>query len=132
MSAEGVNRKLRLLMRKSEDEQKAVENLINSGHYRIAISRCYFVVFYAASALLAFHGKAFSKHSAVVSFFGKEFSAKDAQSKNMHRILLDLFDLRNDADYKLSEDPKEEDARKQLALAVKFHDWVESQLPLSG
>lgn len=132
MSAEGVNRKLRLLMHKSEDEIGGVENLIGSGHYRMAISRCYFIVFYAASALLASHGLAFSKHSAVVSFFGKEFSAKDAQSKKMHGILLDLFELRNDADYKLSEDPKEKDARKQLALAIKFRDWVESQLPLSG
>lgn len=130
MSAQGVNRKLSLLMHKSEDEIKAVNDLIGSGHYRIAISRCYYIVFYAACALLASRGLAFAKHSAVVSFFGKEFASKDKQSRQMHRILIELFELRNDADYKLSPDPKKEEAEKQLELAKKFHDWVKNQLPL--
>ncbi len=117
------------MIQRSRDEMGAVENLIDAGHSRIAISRSYYIAFYSATALVLNMGEEFSKHSALLAAFGKEFGKIGETEQRMHKIFLNLFDLRHDTDYNLSVVPSKEEAIKYQQRAVEFLEWAKTQLP---
>lgn len=129
MSEADRDKRLFLLMRRSRDELDIVKKLISNGNFSVAISRSYYSTFYAATAVMMNLGKEFSKHSALGSALGKEFATKDETGKKIHRIFLDLFEIRHEADYILTADPNEEEALKYLDMAREFHEWAKTQLP---
>ncbi len=128
MSAMGKKKRTRLLMNRSKDEIKKVEDFISLGYFDTAISRSYYSVFYAATAVMAERGMEFSKHKALISAFGKEFGQKDEIGKKMHGLFIVLFDERQEVDYKLLEFPKQKDAEERLMGIKEFHEWARSQL----
>ena len=73
--------------------------LIEAGHGDGAASRCYYAIFYAASALLAGMGLDFASHRAVIAAFGREFVHAGKVEAKYHRMLIDAYDLRQRADY---------------------------------
>lgn len=52
--------------------QQSKDNL-DLGHYDVAVSRAYYAMFYAATALLHSQGISRKKHSGVHSAFGQQF-----------------------------------------------------------
>lgn len=56
-------------------------------------------MFYVASALLAENGLYSAKHSGVHALFGEHFAKASRINPKFHRLLLDAFDRRIQADY---------------------------------
>jgi len=62
-------------------------------------NRCYYAMFYAASALAIHDGFTFHKHGAIISYIHREYVKAGRISKDLGRDLLAAFDRRTEADY---------------------------------
>jgi len=87
------------LMARAEQSRSAARLLIDNGFLAEAISRAYYAMFYAATALLHSEGIAVSKHSAVIAKVGEHFAKTGRIPLHLHRFLIDMFDERQAADY---------------------------------
>jgi uncharacterized protein (UPF0332 family) len=104
----------------SRDALRAAEKLLESGLWRDAINRCYYVQFYSVLALLALKGLGSSKHSGVISLFDREFVKAGVFSKELSLALHSMFDLRQEADYEEMASVGETDARAAHGRASQF------------
>lgn len=62
-------------------------------------NRCYYAMFYAASALTIRDGQALHKHRAVISYLHREYVKTGRISEESGRAILTAFDRRTEADY---------------------------------
>lgn len=67
--------------------------------YYGSVSRAYYAIFHAASALLVLDGKRFKKHSAVISFFGKEYVNTGIVPREYQDAFNKMLEIRNIVDY---------------------------------
>ena len=79
-----------------------------AGHYRGAINRAYYAMFYAIQALMIKNKVKVSKHTGVIAFFDREFVKPGIIDKEFSKWLHRLFDLRQDADYGDMFEPTED------------------------
>lgn len=94
--------------------------LMNAGHYRGAINRAYYAMFYAAQALIVQDRAKIRKHSGVLSYFDREFVKTGKIDKTFSKWLHRLFDLRQDADYGDMYEPTREQCDEALENAREF------------
>lgn len=87
------------LMARAQQSRDASRLLIDNGFLAEAVSRAYYAMFYAATALLHSEGIAVSKHSAVIALVGQHFAKTKRIPPRLHRLLIDMFDQRQAADY---------------------------------
>lgn len=85
-----------------------------------AISRAYYAMFYVAEALLAERNLEFKKHAAVHAAFGEHFAKTRSLDPKYHRWLLDAFDQRITADYRVGTELTAHDAGTLVEQAKKF------------
>lgn len=78
----------------------AARELTAAGHYRDAMNRAYYAMFYCAMALLASKGLGASKHSGVLSLFSRYFVKTGEFPVEDGRHLQRAFDLRQGGDYR--------------------------------
>lgn len=98
------------------------------GDHDFAVSRAYYAMFYAAEALLASRGLAFSKHSAVIGAIAREF-VRTGELEPRHFEAIDFaFRERNVADYGYTESVPAATARRVLQDAEGFISEVETKL----
>ncbi|MEW6235244.1 MAG: HEPN domain-containing protein [Candidatus Omnitrophota bacterium] len=72
---------------------------------RSIVNRSYYAMFYAALALLQKVGKVPRKHTGAISLFDTEFVLKGIFPKELSKNFHDLFDLRQESDYQITESP---------------------------
>ncbi|MBC8496775.1 MAG: HEPN domain-containing protein [Chloroflexi bacterium] len=94
-----LSRDIPELMTRAERSLEAARLLIDNEYYPEAVSRTYYAMFYAATALLHSEGIAVSKHSAVIAQVGQHFANTGKIAVHLHRALIDVFDERQTADY---------------------------------
>jgi uncharacterized protein (UPF0332 family) len=87
------------LMARAEESLGAVQLLLKHEYWIEAVSRAYYAMFYAATALLHSEGIAVSKHSTVIAQVGQYFTKTGKLDPHLHRKLIDAFDERQSADY---------------------------------
>lgn len=87
------------LMTRAERSLSAARLLIDNGYFTEAASRAYYAAFYAATALLHSEGITLSKHAAVIAKVGQLFAKTGRLESYLHRLLIDMFDERQVADY---------------------------------
>ncbi len=97
--ADDVSRDIPQLMARAESSLSAARLLIDNGYFTEAVSRAYYAMFYAATALLHSEGITVSKHSAVIAQVGQYFAKTGQLEPRLHRLLIDMFDERQLADY---------------------------------
>lgn len=78
----------------------AARELSTAGHYRDAVNRAYYAMFYCGLALLASKGLGASKHSGVLSLFNRYFVKTGEFSVEDGRHLQEAFELRQGSDYR--------------------------------
>ncbi len=83
-------------------------------------NRCYYAMFYAASALVIRDGLSLHKHRAVISYVHREYVKSGRVSKELGRALLTAFDRRTQADYHVMLRFGHEDASQLLDQARQF------------
>lgn len=87
------------LMTRAERSLEAALLLIENEYYSETISRAYYAMFYAATALLHSEGITVTKHSAVIAQVGQHFAKTGKIETNLHKAFIDVFDERQTADY---------------------------------
>jgi uncharacterized protein (UPF0332 family) len=93
---------------------------VRLGHLRVAVSRAYYAMFYAATAVLGSRGQWRSKHQGLIAAFG-EFLVKPGLVESRYgRILHDAFEARLDSDYAPHPDLNEASARQLITNADDF------------
>ncbi len=110
---------------------QATDNLKLS-YYDVAISRSYYAMFYAASALLASQGVARSKHSGVHSAFGEYFVKTGQIEAEYAKMLAAAFDSRLDSDYDLAFIAQQSTAEVLLRDAERFVERIERYMREEG
>ena len=99
--------------------EQAKDNL-NLGYYDVATSRAYYVMFYAASALLVSKDISRSKHSGVQAAFGQYFVKPGLIEPEHNRMLVNAFNVRLDSDYEVKPSLSRELAEDVLHDAGRF------------
>jgi uncharacterized protein (UPF0332 family) len=116
------------LLEDARENLEAARVLKEQGFTRIAASRAYYAMFYAAEALLFNEGLQFSKHSAVHAAFGERFIKTGRMDARLHRHLLDAFRQRLVSDYAVGERVNDEEAQALIERAEEFLTAVEGFL----
>lgn len=117
---------------RAREELWAVEVNIREELYAVAISRCYYAMFYAVSGLLASIGIAHSKHSGVIAAFREYFIKTGLIEVEYGDILGVGFDARQESDYDLVPLIDHELALKRLQDAQRLVDRIENYLKSTG
>jgi uncharacterized protein (UPF0332 family) len=105
----------------------AAHNLADD-FYNSAVNRAYYVVFYAANALLATQGLSRSKHSGVIAAFRQHFVKPEHIESEYGRIYGRLMNDRHSGDYDIEFSVGPERAQIDLADAQRFVHRMERYL----
>ena len=98
----------------------AARELSIAGHYRDAVNRAYYAMFYCALALLASKGLGASKHSGVLSLFNRYFVKTGEFPLEDGRHLQEAFELRQGSDYREFVQITREQAEETIVKAEAF------------
>ncbi len=85
-------------------------------------------MFYTVEALLSEKGFRSRKHGGVHALFGEHFTKSGLMNAKYHRLLLDAFDRRLQADYGLETTISEEEVTTMIEQAREFLDEAEKFL----
>lgn len=119
------------LMARAQSSLSAAQLLIDNDYPLEAVSRAYYAMFYAATALLHTEGINVARHSAVISQVGQRFTKTGRLTPRLHRLLLDMFDERQLADYS-GAGFDEERVTLDLQSASEFVGAVQQYLEEQG
>jgi len=111
-------------MEKAEKTLKDAEILLKAGSYFGSVNRSYYGAFYAARALLVLKELDSPKHSGVIALFNQHFVKEEFVSKDLGRILNQLFERRSESDYKDERVFSKEEAEDTLIKAKTFVDGI--------
>ena len=107
-------------MRKSEEKLNAAKTLFREGFVDDTISRAYYSMFHAASAVLFAEGITVESHSALKTMFGLLFVKTGKIDKKYGRWLNKLKDERENGDYDIFTSFEREDAKEDINEAEEF------------
>ncbi len=119
-------------IKRSEDAIETVKILIDHKKYPDAVSKAYYAMLYAASALLRTKDLDISKHSAVISQFGLHFAKTGLIDKIHHKRFIKAFNDRDVADYRVMKEVIEQVAVQRLEDAEKFIEAIKTFLINDG
>jgi uncharacterized protein (UPF0332 family) len=120
-----MNVEIQAYMRRARQALEVAQGNLENGYWADALSKCYYAMFYAASALVRTTDFRATKHSAVIAAVGEHFAKPGLIDRRLHRLLIDMFDERQIADYEVMLSITEERARAGLSAAEKFVNAVE-------
>jgi uncharacterized protein (UPF0332 family) len=113
------------ILEKARQSLAAAKHPLAGCYHDVAASRAYYVMFYAAQALLEGKGLSFSKHSAVIAAFGKHFASTGDVPRELHRWLIKAQELRHSADYGNVNEVTLEDAQSIITRGERFLETAE-------
>lgn len=129
---EHVQAYARLRLEYAHEELETARDNIARGHFRAAVSRAYYAVFYIATAALFSHSVQRSKHAGVESAFSQFLVKPGHIEPEYSRLYQRARRQREEADY--ADDPQvdETTAQQTLADAERFVDRLERFLREAG
>lgn len=105
---------------KSEESLAPAQAEFAAGRFSFAANRAYYVAFYAASALLLWHGKRFVKHAGLRSAVHRDLVKRGLLTVEWGKALDRLFESRQRADYLELAEVDAEEAAAMVAQAEGF------------
>jgi len=117
---------------RSHEDIDTARLLLANGRYKVALTRAYYAIFYAASAMLLSEGIKRSKHSGVQSAFRQSFIKSGVIEAEYSDIYGAARDARELSDYELWFMPAEEFAEIIIADAERFVARMERYLREAG
>jgi len=121
-----------LYLNRAHQDLQAVQSILDQGFYNIAVSRAYYAMFYATTALLTSKGIARSKHSGVVSAFSQYFVKTGLIETEYAKMLAHVFNLRLGSDYDVTSSADKTMAEAVIQDAQRFVDRAEMYLQQAG
>lgn len=107
-------------IKKAEEKLAASKSLRDDGFLDDAISRAYYSMFHAASAVLLSEGITVETHSALKDMFGLHLILSEKIDKKYGRWLNRLKDERENGDYDIFTDFDKEDIDSAIEKAEEF------------
>jgi len=104
----------------ANEELSAAQDNLRLAHLRAAVSRAYYAMFYAATAVLGSRGQWRSKHQGLIAAFGQFLVKPGLVEPRYGRILHDTFEARLDSDYAPHPDLNEASAQQLMTNADEF------------
>ena len=123
---------IQLYLNRARQDLHATQINLEQALYEVAVSRAYYAMFYAATALLASQGISRSKHSGVRAAFGEYFVKTGLIETEYAKMLGQAFDHRLDSDYNVSFAADRALAENVLNNAQRFVDQAEQYLQQAG
>lgn len=117
-----------LRIEKAEKTLRDAEILLGAGSYFGAVNRSYYASFYTARALLATKELDSPKHSGVISLFNLHFVKEGVVSKDLGKILNELFEVRSEGDYEDERIFSKDEAERALIKSKTFLAGVKQVL----
>ncbi len=108
------------LLKRSNEALQAAHALHEEGYNLDAVSRAYYVMFYAAAAALLGVGIKSSKHSGVIALFGQHLAKTREVDPELHTTLQRAFKEREKADYDVFAKYSSEYVKRYLKEAETF------------
>lgn len=105
---------------KAENTLSDAKNYYNSSSLVSTVNRIYYAMFYAVNALLISNNLSSSKHSGVRAIFNKEFIKEGYIETSLGKFYSDMFDKRQEGDYKDFVKFNKVDVKKWLNNAEEF------------
>lgn len=128
----GVALEIEAYMRRARQALEVACGNFESAYWADALSKSYYAMFYAASALVRTKDLRPSKHSAIIAAVGEHFAKPGLIDRRLHRQLIDMFDERQIADYEVLLAITEEQAQEGLQAAEQFVIAVAEYLENTG
>ena len=94
-------------LERAKESIEEAKLLAEKGHWNTTASRLYYACFYSASAYLVIHGFEASTHNGIKTAFNKELISTSLLPASFGDLYNDLFNLRQDADYRDYKDLSE-------------------------
>lgn len=116
------------ILKQGEERLQAAKELLRLGFYNDAISRGYYAMFSVITLLLYSQGKSYSSHKGLITAFHKEFIKTEIFQKHVGTSFSDLFQKRQDSDYKASAHFTKEEGEASVSAAEELMEMVLSYL----
>lgn len=113
---------------KSREKLDAAKSLLKEGFVDDAISRAYYSMFHASSAVLLSDGITAETHSALKNMFGLRFIKTGKIDRKYGRWLNRLKDERENGDYDIFTSFEHEDAKVNIQQAETFLEEMKRYL----
>lgn len=113
-------KEIQQLIERAEARLNAAEYLFKKGFYEDAISRAYYSMYFAATAILLMENITVKTHKGLISKFGMEFVNKGIVEGYYGRALSIAEELREESEYSISREISEEEAESVIKDAKRF------------
>lgn len=120
------------MLAKAEDKLRIAEILLREQAWGDAVSRAYYAVYHAVSALHLARGNSYSSHAQSIGQFNKEFVKQGLFPREFSATLTRLFEDRQSGDYDIAATLDEKDAQRDVADAANLLAAVRAYLKLEG
>ncbi len=124
--AEHVRAYVRLRLKQAREDLETAQENITHGHFRAAVNRAYYAMFYVASAALFSQSVQRTRHAGVESAFSQFLVKPGHIEPEFSRLYQQARRHREEADY--ADEPNvidETTAKQTLANAERFVDRIE-------
>jgi uncharacterized protein (UPF0332 family) len=111
---------IKQLITRAEVRLKAAEYLYEKGFYEDAVSRAYYSMYFAATALLLTKNITVKTHKGLISKFGMEFVNKDVVEGYYGRALRIAEELREESEYSISREIPADESKSVIEDAKNF------------
>ena len=108
------------LLSQAELRLLAARHLLKTGFCDDAVSRAYYSMYFAATAMFLARGIRVKTHRGLVARFGQEFVKKGLIEAHFGRILRIAEELRSEADYSIMRQISDEEAVANVDDAEMF------------
>ncbi len=119
---------MKAMLSKACEKLKTARIDLDNERYDDSVSRSYYAVFHAISAVLLSKGLHFSSHSQTIGAFNKEFIKSKEFPASFTKIIEKLFNERQTGDYDFETYLDVDIAKEDLAEAEKIIDACETYL----
>jgi uncharacterized protein (UPF0332 family) len=119
------------LLTAAESKLKAAELLLNAGMNGDAVSRAYYAVFHAISALHLASGNSYSSHAQLIGRFNKDFVRTGVFAPALSRVVTRLFEDRQLGDYDATAEFPLDQATQDITDAHQLVQAIRTHLKLN-
>lgn len=115
-------------LERAKEDLDTAENNHQSGFYKAAINRSYYVIFHCIRAVNILDGFDASKHSSVIAHFNQYYVHTGEFDKTIYKLIDSAYRIREKCDYSDFFVASKEDSAVQISHAKEFFQTVKEYL----
>ena len=116
---------------RADQALRAANTLLEAKLLPDAVSRAYYAMFYAATAILYHYGIRTKSHSSAISLFGEHIVKRQLVDKETGKSLRKAFDMRQQSDYAIDIELTGDTVKGLITAAERFVAQIKLALGLT-